>query len=150
MLGAKLFSLSGLVFLVAGLFLRPVSRPSIDISVHGTYFVVGHFHFLLLSSFFCWTYAGLYYLGARLFGLAFNSILIVAHLFLTLLALLAWNSIGLVGARRSSEVFLPKVRSFFVQHMSVSLIGHLLLISLGLFLVIVVLAGVRRVRRTAS
>src|ERR1700757_4952695 len=97
MLGAKLFFLCGLVFLVAGLIRRPPGSPTIDIYAHGTYFVVAHFHLLLLSSLGLWIYAGLYYLGARLFTLKFNVTLTTLHSLITTVALIGLNSFRYLG-----------------------------------------------------
>lgn len=143
--GAKLFFLCGLVFLIASFFLRPVGGPSIDISVHGTYFVVGHFHLVLLSGLALWLYAGLYYLGARLFGLGFSLTLIVAHLLVTVAALLGLNSIRYLGI---DGIDHPPVSALMFRFVPVC--GALFLIGVLLFVVIVLLAAVARIRRAIA
>ncbi|HUI50811.1 MAG TPA: cbb3-type cytochrome c oxidase subunit I [Terriglobales bacterium] len=92
LLGAKLCFVSGLVFLFAGFFLRRAILPSVDIYLHATYFVVGHFQLFLLSSLALWIYGGMYYLGAKWLGLQFNNRLVIAQLGLTLAALIGLNS----------------------------------------------------------
>jgi cytochrome c oxidase subunit 1 len=145
MLGAKLFFLCGLVFLVAGLFRRPPGSPSIDIFVHATYFVVGHFHLLLLSSLALWIYAGLYYLGARLFALQFNTTLTILHLLVTTVALIGLNSFRYLGNYGNAQ---SPVSLLLVQ--LIPLGGVLLLIGIAMFIVIVILATVARVRRATT
>jgi cytochrome c oxidase subunit 1 len=144
MLGAKLFSLCGLVFLVAGSFRRPPGSPSIDILVHATYFVVGHFHLLLLSSLALWIYAGLYYLGPRLLALQFNTTLTILHLLVTTVGLLGLNSFRYLENYGNAQ---SPVSPLLVQ--LVPLGGVLLLIGITMFIVIVILATVTRVRRAA-
>ena len=143
-LGAKLFFLSGLVFLVAGFLRRPPGSPSIDIYAHGTYFVVTHFHLLLLSSLALWIYAGLYYLGARLFTLSFNTTLTILHLLVTTVALVGLNSFRYLGNYGSVQ---SPASPLLVQLVPFG--GALLLIGIAMFIVIVILATVARVRRAA-
>lgn len=142
MLGAKLFFLSGLVLLVAGLLLRPAGLPMIDIYGHETYFVVAHFHLVHLATLALWTYAGLYYLGARLFGLQFSSTLTILHVLITTVALIGLNSFRYVGiygtAQRPVSPLLVRVTT---------LGGALFLIGIIMFIVILILATVARVRR---
>jgi cytochrome c oxidase subunit 1 len=144
MLGAKLFCLCGLAFLVAGLFWRPPGSPSMDIYAHGTYFVVAHFHLLLLSSLALWIYAGLYYAGARLFALRFNITLVILHLLATTVALIGLNSfryLGIYGTVQSPASPLLVLVA--------PLGGSLFLIGIAMFVFIMILATVARVRRAA-
>jgi heme/copper-type cytochrome/quinol oxidase subunit 1 len=144
MLGAKLFFLCGLAFLVAGFLLRPVSGPSIDISVHGTYFVVGHFHLLLLSSLALWIYGGLYYLGERLVALQFNNTLTILHLLVTTVALIGLNSFRYLGNYGNAQSPVSPLLVLLTP-----LGGALFLIGIAMFILIVLLATVARVRRAA-
>jgi heme/copper-type cytochrome/quinol oxidase subunit 1 len=144
MLGAKLFFLCGLVFLVAGFIERPAGLPSIDIMVHATYFVVSQLHLMLLSSFVLWFYAGLYYLGVRLFGLDFSPILMIVHLSLTATALIGLNSIRYLGIYGVEH---PPASPLLFRLAPAS--GVLLLIGAALFVVVILLATVARVRRAA-
>jgi cytochrome c oxidase subunit 1 len=144
MLGAKLFCLCGLVFLIAGLFWRPPGSPNIDIYVHATYFVVGHFHLLLLSSLAFWIYAGLYYLGARLFALQFNITLTLLHLLVTTVGLIGLNSFRYLGNYGTAQSPGSPLLVLIAP-----LGGALFLIGIAMFIVIVVLATVARVRRAA-
>jgi heme/copper-type cytochrome/quinol oxidase subunit 1 len=144
MLGAKLFSLSGLVFLVAGFFGRPPGSLSIDLSVHGSYFVVGHFHLLLLSSLALWIYAAMYYLGARLFALHFNIPLTILHLLVTTVALIGLNSFRYLGNYGTAQSPVSPLLVLLAP-----LGGALFLIGIAMFIVVVILATVGRVRRAA-
>jgi heme/copper-type cytochrome/quinol oxidase subunit 1 len=126
LIGAILMFLSGLIFLVASVFLRRSDTPSVDICLHATYIVIGHFHLLLLSSLALWVYAGLYYVGARLLGLHFNNWLVLGHLGVTLVALIGLNSVPYLKVARSTE---SPVHPYFLR------VGFL---SLGLFLMSIV------------
>jgi cytochrome c oxidase subunit 1 len=143
-LGAKLFFLTGLVFLLVGVFWQPTGLPSIDIYLHATYFVVSHLHLLFLSSLALWTYAGLYYLGTRLFALQFNSPLTILHLLVTTVALIGLNSFRYLGNYGSAQS-LPSPLLVRLTPLG----GLLFLIGIAMFIVIVILATVARVRRAA-
>jgi len=144
MLGAKVFFLTGLIFLVAGILRRTPGSATIDIYYHSTYFVVGHFHLLLLSSLALWIYAGLYYLGARLFALQFNTTLTILHLLVTTVALIGLNSFRYLGIYGSAQ---SPVSPLLVQ--LIPLGGVVFLIGIALFIAIVIFATVARVRRAA-
>jgi heme/copper-type cytochrome/quinol oxidase subunit 1 len=143
-LGAKLFFLCGLVFLVVGFFLRPPGLPSIDIYVHATYFAVGHVHLLFLSCLVLWLYAGLYYLGARLFTLQFSTTLTILHLLVTTVALIGLNSFRYLGNYGTPQSPVSPLLVLLAP-----LGGALFLIGITMFIVIVILATVARVRRAA-
>ena len=145
MLGAKVFFICGWLFLLAGMLTRQIIVPSVGISVHATYFVVGHFHLLLLSGLFCWVYSVLYYLGARLLGLQFDSGLVMAQLGLTAVALIGLNSMVYLRVFRSAGS--SAVPSFA----RIGFVGLALsMMSVVLFLVIFLMAALQRFWRTPA
>ena len=145
MLGAKLFFLCGLVLVIAGFFLRPSSFPSIDIQVHESYFVVGHFHLLFLSSLALWLYAGFYYLHEAIVCFAIQQ-----HIddspFAGHDGCANWIE-QFPLSRKLRELVKAPVSPLLV--LSAPLGGALFLIGIAMFIVIVILATVARVRRAA-
>lgn len=95
---AKVFFVCGSLFLLVGLLTRGAALPSVDIAVHATYIVVARFHLLVLSALALWIYAGLYYLGALLFGLQLNPTLTILHLAITMVGLIGLNSVAYLRA----------------------------------------------------
>jgi len=60
------------------------SAPA-NIQVHATYFVVGHFHYTLLSGIFFGGFAGIYFWFPKMFGRMMNERLGKIHFWLTLI-----------------------------------------------------------------
>ncbi|MBJ01377.1 MAG: cytochrome-c oxidase [Planctomycetes bacterium] len=83
-----LFAL-GVVFVfgiggLTGLFL---ALQALDIWLHDTYFVVGHFHFTLAASVFFGTFAGIYYWFPKMFGKSMNQSLGKLHFYTSFVSL---------------------------------------------------------------
>ena len=79
------------------------SAPA-NIPLHGTYFIVAHFHYTLLSGIFFGGFAGLYYWFPKMFGRMLNEPLGKAHFWLTLITFNAtffpMHFLGLAGMVR--------------------------------------------------
>src|SRR5574341_970237 len=100
-----LFALGFLcMFIVGGLTgIFNGSAPA-NIQVHATYFVVGHFHYTLLSGVFFGGFAGIYYWFPKMFGRTMNETLGKIHFWFTLIAFNAtffpMHFVGLGGMMR--------------------------------------------------
>jgi cytochrome c oxidase subunit 1 len=83
-----IFSL-GLVFVFAlgGLTGIYNASQAIDIYIHDTYFVVGHFHFTLAASVLFAAFAGIYFWFPKMFGRQMNATLGKIHFWITLVCL---------------------------------------------------------------
>tara|TARA_Y100000589_G_scaffold317298_1_gene343171 strand:+ start:100972 stop:102732 length:1761 start_codon:yes stop_codon:yes gene_type:complete len=81
---AMLFSI-GLVstFISGGLTGLILGDSALDINVHDTYFVVGHFHIVMGLSAVFGMFAGVYHWAPKMFGRMMNNQLGVAHFWLT-------------------------------------------------------------------
>ncbi|MGH7533251.1 MAG: cytochrome c oxidase subunit I, partial [Gemmatimonadales bacterium] len=65
---------------ISGFFL---AQPSLDIYLHGTYFVVGHFHFVMAVAAMFGIFAGTYFWFPKMYGRMMNETLGKIHFFLT-------------------------------------------------------------------
>jgi cytochrome c oxidase subunit 1 len=102
---AMLFSI-GLVstFVSGGLTGIILADSALDITVHDTYFVVGHFHIVMGMSAIFGMFAGVYHWFPKLFGKMMNTKLGYLHFWLTIIAgygvFFPMHFLGLAGAPR--------------------------------------------------
>jgi len=68
---------------VTGIFL---GAASVDIYLHGTYFVVAHFHYTLFPSVFLGGFAGVYFWFPKMFGRMMNDTLGKIHFWITVIS----------------------------------------------------------------
>jgi cytochrome c oxidase subunit I len=73
------------VFVTGGLSGFFLAQPSIDTYLHATYFVVGHFHFVMGVAAMFGIFAGTYYWFPKMFGRMMDERLGLIHFFLTFL-----------------------------------------------------------------
>jgi cytochrome c oxidase subunit 1 len=107
---AMLFALAFLVqFLIGGLTGIMLGSPPIDYAVHGTYFVVGHFHYTLFAGSLFGLFAGVYHwfgkvtgvlLGERLGRLHFATMALGANLAFFPMLIVGWE-----GMRRRVDSY---------------------------------------------
>lgn len=92
-----MFITGGLTGIVLG------SAPA-NIQVHGTYFVVAHFHYVLLSVVIFGSFTGIYFWFPKMFGRMMNAPLSYLHFLLTLiffnLTFFPMHAVGLSGMPR--------------------------------------------------
>src|SRR5215470_4124993 len=91
---------------VSGFFL---AQPSIDVYLHGTYFVVGHFHFVMGVAAMFGIFAGTYYWFPKMFGRTMNETLGKVHFALTFIGVygtfMPMHWLGLHGDVRRYSAF---------------------------------------------
>ena len=129
---ASLFCLGFVsVFVTGGLSGFFLSQPSIDTYLHGTYFVVGHFHFVMGVAAMFGIFAGSYYWFPKMFGRMMNETLGKWHFALTFLGVYAtfmpMHWLGLEGNVR-------RYSSFPSDYMHGSLALHRFITFAALFL----------------
>ena len=116
---AMLFSIALVsTFVTGGLTGIILADSALDVTVHDTYFVVGHFHNVMGLSAIFGMFAGVYHWFSKLFGKMMNTKLGFAHLWLSLISgygvFFPMHLVGLAGAPRryydsSSFDFLDSV-----------------------------------------
>jgi len=116
---AMLFSIALVsTFVTGGLTGIILADSALDVTVHDTYFVVGHFHIVMGLSAIFGMFAGVYHWFSKLFGKMMNTKLGFAHFWLTLICgygvFFPMHFVGLAGAPRryydsSSFDFLDSV-----------------------------------------
>jgi cytochrome c oxidase subunit 1 len=111
-----LFALGGLTsFLLGGVTGIFLGSAATDIYLHGTYFVVAHFHYTLFPVTFFAGFAGIYYWYPKMFGRMMNETLGKVHFWVTMLAFqgvfLPLFLSGIAGTPR--RVFAPNEYPLF-------------------------------------
>jgi cytochrome c oxidase subunit I len=107
---AGLFALGFIsVFVTGGLSGFFLAQPSIDTYLHGTYFVVGHFHFVMGVAAMFGIFAGTYFWFPKMTGRLMNETLGKWHFFLSFLgvygAFMPMHYLGLEGDIRRYSSF---------------------------------------------
>jgi len=125
-----LFSLGFLVtFLFGGLTGVLLAAPAIDFHVHDTYFVVGHFHYVLFGTIVFATFAGVYFWFPKMCGRMLNEPLGRLHFWLTFIGFhttfLVHHWLGAEGMPRRYADYLP-TDGFTTLH-TISTIGAFVL-----------------------
>jgi cytochrome c oxidase subunit 1 len=116
---ASLFSL-GLISMfisggVSGFFL---AQPSLDIMLHATYFVVGHFHLVMAVAAIFGIFSGTYYWFPKMFGRMMNETLGKIHFWITFVGayciFMPFHYLGLAGNVRRYQAFVADYMLKFV------------------------------------
>jgi cytochrome c oxidase subunit I len=100
---------------VSGFFL---AQPSLDIMLHATYFVVGHFHFVMAVSAIFGIFAGTYFWFPKMFGRMMNETLGKIHFWLTFVGVycifMPFHYIGMAGNIRRYQAFVDDYMQPFI------------------------------------
>jgi cytochrome c oxidase subunit I len=127
-------------FLVGGLTGLWLGSDAADIYLHGTYFVVAHFHYVLFPSVFFGGFAAVYYWFPKIFGKMMNKPLGVLHFALTFIFFnctfwpLFRVGIGGMVRRIADPSFYPQYRQFDSINIFVTLSAICLIVTQVIFL----------------
>src|SRR6201981_2820333 len=92
---------------VSGFFL---AQPSVDIMLHATYFVVGHFHMVMGVAAMFGIFAGTYFWAPKMFGRMMNETLGKIHFWLTFVGtyciFMPFHYLGMAGNVRRYQAFV--------------------------------------------
>jgi cytochrome c oxidase subunit 1 len=101
------------VFVTGGLGGMFLAQPSLDIFLHGTYFVVGHFHMVMGVAAIFGMFAGTYFWFPKMFGRMMNERLGHIHFWITFVGVycifMPMHFIGLEGMPRRYSSFVNEV-----------------------------------------
>lgn len=122
-----LFALGFLfLFTVGGLTGVVLSNAAIDVAFHDTYYVVGHFHYVLSMGALFSLVGGYYYWGPSMFGLNYNRIWAEIHFWLLFISVniifLPMHFLGLNGMPRR----IPQYPDAFIGWNYVSSMGSVM------------------------
>jgi len=128
-----------------------LANAGIDYSLHDTYYVVAHFHYVLSLGAVFAIFAGFYYWFEKMWGVKYNEFLGVVHFWITFvgvnLIFFPQHFLGLQGMPRR-YVDYPEAFTFWNQ---VSTYGYLVtVVGVGVFLLVLLEAAVRRRKAEAN
>ena len=108
---ASLFALGFIsMFVTGGISGFFLAQPSIDVYLHGTYFVVGHFHMVMGVAAIFGMFAGTYFWAPKMFGRMMNETLGKIHFWGTFVGtyciFMPFHYLGLVGNVRRYSAFV--------------------------------------------
>ncbi len=108
---ASLFALGMIsMFITGGVSGFFLAQPSLDIMLHATYFVVGHFHFVMAVSAIFGIFSGTYFWFPKMFGRMMNETLGKVHFWLTFVGayciFMPFHYLGLAANVRRYQAFV--------------------------------------------
>ncbi len=108
---ASLFALGFIsMFITGGISGFFLAQPSVDIMLHATYFVVGHFHMVMGVAAMFGIFAGTYFWFPKMYGRMMNETLGKVHFWLTFVGAYAifmpFHYLGLAGNVRRYQAFV--------------------------------------------
>lgn len=139
------------LFTVGGVTGVVLANAGIDYSLHDTYYVVAHFHYVLSLGAVFAIFAGFYYWFEKMWGVKYNEFLAVVHFWITFvgvnLIFFPQHFLGLQGMPRR-YVDYPTA---FAKWNAVSSMGYVVtMVGVGVFLLVLIEAMVRRRKAAAN
>ena len=127
-----------LVFLMGGLSGPPHATVSVDLHLHDTYFVVGHFHDTIFGGFVFPFFAALYYWFPKATGRRMNEFWGKVHFWMMtpsfFVLTLGMMFVGLSGMRRRIVDYDPAL-GFDLSHLIMTISGYLIGLSVLIFII---------------
>jgi len=139
------------LFTVGGVTGVVLANAGIDYSLHDTYYVVAHFHYVLSLGAVFAIFAGFYYWFEKMWGVKYNEALGAAHFWITFVGVnvifFPQHFLGLQGMVRR-YVDYPEAFAYWNK---VSSIGYVItLVGVGVFLLVLAEAAIRRRKAEAN
>ena len=127
-----------LVFLMGGLSGPPHATVSVDLHLHDTYFVVGHFHDTIFGGFVFPFFAALYYWFPKATGRRMNEFWGKVHFWMMtpsfFVLTFGMMFVGLSGMRRRIVDYDPAL-GFDLSHLIMTISGYLIGLSVLIFII---------------
>ena len=139
------------VFTVGGVTGVVLASAAFDLTVHDTYYVVAHFHYVLSLGAIFSIFAGFYYWFEKVTGVKYNELLGKLHFWVffigTNIIFFPQHFLGLQGIPRR-YVDYPQAFAFWNK---VSSVGYVIMaVSMGIFLILLIEAALRRRKGQAN
>jgi len=139
------------LFTVGGVTGVVLANAGIDYTLHDTYYVVAHFHYVLSLGAVFGIFAGFYYWFEKMWGVKYNEFLGAAHFWIMFIGVnvvfFPQHFLGLQGMPRR-YIDYPEAYTYWNQ---ISSIGYAItLVGVGVFLLMLVEAAVRRRKGVAN
>ena len=139
------------VFTVGGVTGVVLASAAFDLTVHDTYYVVAHFHYVLSLGAIFSIFAGFYYWFEKVTGVKYNELLGKLHFWVffigTNIIFFPQHFLGLQGMPRR-YVDYPQAFAFWNK---VSSVGYVIMaVSMGIFLILLIEAALRRRKGQAN
>jgi len=139
------------LFTIGGVTGVVLANAGIDYSLHDTYYVVAHFHYVLSLGAVFAIFAGFYYWYEKMFGVKYNEFLGALHFWIMFVGVnivfFPQHFLGLQGMPRR-YVDYPDA---FTQWNYVSSVGYVItLAGVGVFLVMLIESAIRRRKAVAN
>ncbi len=139
------------LFTVGGVTGVVLSNAGIDYSLHDTYYVVAHFHYVLSLGAVFAIFAGFYYWFEKMWGVKYNEFLGAAHFWVMFvgvnLVFFPQHFLGLQGMPRR-YIDYPEA---FAKWNYVSSVGYMItVVGVGIFMLVLIEAAIRRRKAEAN
>src|SRR5437588_7916460 len=124
---ASLFALGFIsMFITGGVSGFFLAQPSLDIMLHATYFVVGHFHMVMAVAAMFGIFAGTYFWFPKMFGRMMNETLGKIHFWCSFVGAYAifmpFHYLGLAGNVRRYQAFVADfMQAFIPVHQAITI-----------------------------
>jgi cytochrome c oxidase subunit I len=139
------------VFTIGGVTGVVLANAGIDLSVHDTYYVVGHFHYVLSLGAVFAIFAGFYYWFEKMWGVKYNEALGKLHFAITFIGVnLIFFPMHFLGLQGMPRRYVDYPDGFTLWN-RVASIGYVItLVGVGVFLLVLIEAAVRRRKAEAN
>jgi cytochrome c oxidase subunit I len=139
------------VFTVGGVTGVVLANAAIDLSVHDTYYVVAHFHYVLSLGAVFAIFAGFYYWFEKMWGVKYNEALGKLHFAITFIGVnIIFFPMHFLGLQGMPRRYVDYPDGFTLWN-RVASIGYVItLVGVGVFLLVLIEAAVRRRKAEAN
>jgi len=139
------------LFTVGGVTGVVLANAGIDYTFHDTYYVVAHFHYVLSLGAVFAIFAGFYYWFEKMWGVKYNEMLGAIHFWITFIGVnIVFFPMHFLGAQGMPRRYVDYPDAFTLWNQVSSWGYAITLVGVGVFLVMLVEALVRRRRGVAN
>jgi len=139
------------VFTVGGVTGVVLANAAIDLSFHDTYYVVGHFHYVLSLGAVFAIFAGFYYWFEKMWGVKYNEALGKLHFAITFIGVnIIFFPMHFLGMQGMPRRYVDYPDGFTLWNTVASIGYAITLVGIAVFLLVLIEAAVRRRKADAN